>query len=96
MKKFPEQSDEFKKHIERETAKEVIKRYLAILTMGDDAKKSISKIRISNSEKLYNALEPQLRRECLLEIKKDMEEGRLNLDEYITRLCETKKGEEER
>jgi len=96
MERFPEQTEEFKKRIEREVAKEVIKRHLAIFKMGDDAKKVLGKVKVSNAQTLFNALDPQLRAEILPEVRREIEEGKINLDDYIAKLSETRKGGEER
>ena len=96
MEKFSEQPEEARKHIERRVAKGVIIRHLAIFAMGDDKKKCIHKTTILNAQELFNALDPQLRSEILPEVRREIEEGKINLDDYIEKLIETRKRGEER
>ena len=96
MKTYAEQPEEVKKFFERKTAEEVIKRYLAIQIMEDAQREEVNRIKIANCQKLYNALDTKLRAECEAEIKKDIEEGKLNLDNYITKLKRVKRDGEER
>lgn len=83
MKSYEEQSEEVKEYIKRKTTEEVIKRYLAVLSIENEENNERYKMKKSNYIKLYNALDPKLRAECEAIIKEDIAEGRLDLRTYL-------------
>lgn len=91
MESYNEQPEEMKKKIQRKVTEEVIKRYLAIQNMKSNENDRVYKLKKSNYEKLYNDLDPEMRAECEAEVNKEIEEGRLDLDNFLTGLDAVKK-----
>ena len=78
--------------MKRKTAEKVIKGYLATKKLKEDKNygneyiKMMYKINASKYEALYNALDDELKAKCEAEIKKEIEDGEFNLDEYLAEL----------
>lgn len=89
--------------MKRRVAERVIKGYLAIKKVkeeknyGNEYIKMKYKINAAKYEILYNALEEDIKAECEAEIRKEIEDGKLNLDQYLAEMYKEKaKKEEER
>ena len=78
--------------MKRKAAERVIKGYLAIKKVkeeknyGNEYIKMKYKINAAKYEILYNALEEDIKTECEAEIIKEIEDGNLDLDEYLAGL----------
>lgn len=78
--------------MKRRAAERVIKGYLAIKKVkeeknyGNEYIKMKYKINAAKYEILYNALEEDIKTECEAEIIKEIEDGNLDLDEYLAGL----------
>ena len=92
--------------MKRKAAERVIKGYLAIKKVkeeknyGNEYIKMKYKINAAKYEILYNALEEDIKAECETEIIKEIEDGNLDLDEYLAGLhrerAKTEKTEQKR
>ena len=82
--------------MKRKTAEKVIKGYLATKKLKEDKNygneyiKMMYKINASKYEVLYNALDDELKAECEEEIRKEIEDGKLNLDQYLAEMHKEK------
>ena len=82
--------------MKRKTAEKVIKGYLATKKLKEDKNygneyiKMMYKINASKYEVLYNALDDELKAECEEEIRKEIEDGKLNLDQYLAEMYKEK------
>lgn len=89
------------KFMKRKTAEKVIKGYLATKKLKEDKNygneyiKMMYKINASKYEVLYNALDDELKAECEEEIRKEIEDGKLNLDQYLAEMYKEKAKKEE-
>ncbi len=87
--------------MKRKTAEKVIKGYLATKKLKEDKNygneyiKMMYKINASKYEVLYNALDDELKAECEEEIRKEIEDGKLNLDQYLAEMYKEKAKKEE-
>ncbi len=87
--------------MKRKTAEKVIKGYLATKKLKEDKNygneyiKMMYKINASKYEVLYNALDDELKAECEEEIRKKIEDGKLNLDQYLAEMYKEKAKKEE-
>ncbi len=87
--------------MKRKTAEKVIKGYLATKKLKEDKNygneyiKMMYKINASKYEVLYNALDDELKAECEEEIRKEIEDGKLNLDQYLAEMHKEKAKKEE-
>lgn len=84
--------------MKRKTAEKVIKGYLATKKLKEDGNEYIKmmyKINASKYEVLYNALDDELKAECEEEIRKEIEDGKLNLDQYLAEMHKEKAKKEE-
>ena len=87
--------------MKRKTAEKVIKGYLATKKLKEDKNygneyiKMMYKINASKYEVLYNALDDGLKAECEEEIRKEIEDGKLNLDQYLAEMYKEKAKKEE-
>ena len=89
------------KFMKRKTAEKVIKGYLATKKLKEDKNygneyiKMMYKINASKYEVLYNALDDELKAECEEEIRKEIEDGKLNLGQYLAEMYKEKAKKEE-
>ena len=87
--------------MKRRAAERVIKGYLATKKLKEDKNygneyiKMMYKINASKYEVLYNALDDELKAECEEEIRKEIEDGKLNLDQYLAEMYKEKAKKEE-
>lgn len=87
--------------MKRKTAEKVIKGYLATKKLKEDKNygneyiKMMYKINASKYEVLYNALDDELKAEREEEIRKEIEDGKLNLDQYLAEMYKEKAKKEE-
>ena len=87
--------------MKRRVAERVIKGYLAIKKVkeeknyGNEYIKMMYKINASKYEVLYNALDDELKAECEEKIRKEIEDGKLNLDQYLAEMYKEKAKKEE-
>lgn len=87
--------------MKRKTAEKVIKGYLATKKLKEDKNygneyiKMMYKINASKYEVLYNALDDELKAKCEEEIRKEIEDGKLNLDQYLAEMYKEKAKKEE-
>ena len=88
--------------IKRKAAKKVIKSYLSIKKLKEDKNygneyiKMMYKINPSKYEAIYNdVLDDEIKAECEAEIKKEIEEGKLDLDRYLVEMYKENKEYEE-
>lgn len=87
--------------MKRKTAEKVIKGYLATKKLKEDKNygneyiKMMYKINASKYEVLYNALDDELKAECEEKIRKEIEDGKLNLDQYLAEMYKEKAKKEE-
>ncbi len=88
--------------MKRKTAEKVIKGYLATKKLKEDKNygneyiKMMYKINASKYEVLYNALDDELKAKCEEEIRKEIEDGKLNLDQYLAEMYKEKAKKEEK
>ena len=87
--------------MKRRVAEKVIKGYLATKKLKEDKNygneyiKMMYKINASKYEVLYNALDDELKAKCEEEIRKEIEDGKLNLDQYLAEMYKEKAKKEE-
>lgn len=86
MESYREQPEEIKREINRRVAEDIIKKYLAIQKMKANENDVVYRMRKSNYEKLYNALDPELRQECEAKINKEIQEGKLDLNSLMGKM----------
>lgn len=88
--------------MKRKTAEKVIKGYLATKKLKEDKNygneyiKMMYKINASKYEVLYNALDAELKAKCEEEIRKEIEDGKLDLDQYLAEMYKEKAKKEEK
>ena len=93
-------NEEGKKFIEKETAKAIIKGYLAIKKVqeeknyGDEMVSRMYGILPLKYKKLYDILEPETKKEIEEEIEKQIAEGSLDLDKYLVEMYKKRKGKD--
>lgn len=86
MGSYKDEPEEIRIEIRKRVTEEIIKKYLAIQRSNGNKDDVVYRLKKSNYEKLYNALDPKLREECEVRIKKEIKEGKLNLDSLIEKM----------
>ena len=80
------------KFLKEKTAEKVIKGYLAIKKLkeennyGNTYIQRMYKFNPDKYEKLYGVIEEDIKKECEAKIKKQIENGELDLDEYLVEM----------
>lgn len=86
MGSYKDEPEEIRIEIRKRVTEEIIKKYLAIQRSNGNKDDVVYRLKKSNYEKLYNALDPKLREECEARINKEIKEGKLNLDSLIEKI----------